>query len=236
MNTGTVSAGAPRAGIALAAARVRYGPLEALHGVDLPAPAGHLTVLLGRNGAGRSTALLALAGALPLASGRVLWDGADVTRLPAHARARRGLCLIPDQRAVFASLSTAENLELAAPAGDRSAALDAYPALRALLGRRAGTLSGGEQRMLAVARGLLTPARVLLIDEPTLGMSPATAARTHALLGDLAHGRSGTGGPRAVVIAEQRLSPALRRAASLAYELRRGAVVFSGEPAELPPR
>ncbi|GGQ22607.1 ATP-binding cassette domain-containing protein [Streptomyces roseolilacinus] len=206
----------------LRAVRVRYGPLEALHGVDLPVPAGTATVLLGRNGSGRTTVLRALAGTVRPAAGRVLWRGDDVTRLPAHLRARRGLCFVPDLRAVYATLTVAENLRLA---GDPSAALDAYPELRPLLPRRAGTLSGGERRMLAVSRALAGPARVVLVDEPTLGMSPAVAARTYALLGGVcARGA-------AVVTTGRRLPEGLPRGA-LVHELRRGTVAFSGEAAE----
>ncbi|MFD5519407.1 ATP-binding cassette domain-containing protein [Streptomyces sp. NPDC127066] len=210
--------------IALRGARVRYGPLEALHGVSLVAPGPGLTVLLGRNGSGRTTALRALAGTVPLTAGAVVWDGADVTRLPAFERARRGLCLVPERRAVFGSLTVRENLELGA--ADLAAALEAYPRLEPLLPRRAGTLSGGEQRMLALSRALSARARVVLADEPAQGMSPAVAARTYALLGAL---------DACVVIAEQRLPPALRERAGLTtyvHELRRGAVVFSGEATE----
>ncbi|MFC8917180.1 ATP-binding cassette domain-containing protein [Streptomyces sp. NPDC057116] len=215
--------------IALRAARVRYGPLEALHGVDLPVPPGTVTVLLGRNGSGRTTVLRALAGTVPLSAGRVLWRGEDVTRLRAHHRARRGLCFVPDRRAVYATLTVAENLALCAPARDVAPALDAYPELRPLLPRRAGTLSGGEQRMLALSRVLLTPARVVLADEPALGMSPAVAARTYALLGAL--GARGA----AVVLAEQRPPAGLPRG-TLAHELRRGALSFSGELTEFTSR
>ncbi|WP_327346720.1 ABC transporter ATP-binding protein [Streptomyces europaeiscabiei] len=204
-------------------ARVRYGPLEALHGLTLAAPGPGLTVLLGRNGSGRTTALRALAGTVPLSGGAVVWDGVDVTRTPAYERARRGLVLVPERRAVFGSLTVRENLELAAP--DLSYALDAYPWLEPLLRRRAGTLSGGEQRMLALARALSAHARVVLVDEPTQGMSPAVAARTYELLSGL---RS------CVVVAEQRLPPGLRGMPGvLVYELRRGAMAFGGEAAEL---
>lgn len=220
--------------IALRAARVRYGPLEALHGVDLPVPAGGCTVLLGRNGSGRSTTLRALAGTVPLSAGSVLWRGADITRHPAHARARDGLAFVPDRRAVFGSLTVADNLELSSPSGEFTAALDAYPPLRALLTRRAGTLSGGEQRMLAVARAICSPASLLLLDEPTQGMSPATTARTHELLADLAAARPDGARARTVVMAEQSLPATLRRAALVVHELRRGTVVFSGEPTESP--
>ena len=208
--------------IALRHARVRYGPLEALHGITLAAPTRGLTVLLGRNGSGRSTALRALAGTVALSGGTVVWDGADVTRMPAYERARRGLCLVPERQAVFGSLTVHENLELAAPAYDF--ALDAYPQLRPLLPRRAGTLSGGEQRMLALSRALLARAHVVLVDEPAQGMSPAVAAHTYELLGAL---------DACVVVAEQRLPPVLRGRAAIVYELRRGRVEFSGEAAEL---
>ncbi|MFF3486990.1 ATP-binding cassette domain-containing protein [Streptomyces sp. NPDC002701] len=208
------------AGISLRHARVRYGPLEALHGVTLHAPVPGVTVLLGRNGSGRTTALRALAGTVALSHGAVVWDGTDVTRLPAYERARRGLCLVPDRRAVFASLTVRENLELAARGGPFTSALHAYPQLEALLPRRAGTLSGGEQRMLALSRPLLSRARVILVDEPAQGMSPTVAARTYEVLSGLGAG---------VIVAEQRLPPGLRSRTTIVYELRRGAVVSAGE-------
>ncbi|MER5435943.1 ATP-binding cassette domain-containing protein [Streptomyces sp. NPDC002588] len=203
--------------ISLRHARVRYGPLEALHDVTLCAPAPGLTVLLGRNGSGRTTVLRALAGTVPLTRGAVVWDGADVTGMPAYQRARRGLCLVPQRRAVFGSLTVRENLELAGADHTR------FPQLAPLLARRAGTLSGGEQRMVALCRALSGHARVVLVDEPTQGMSPPVAARTYALLASLG---------ACVVLAEQRLPPALRGRGALVYELRRGAVVFGGEADE----
>lgn len=208
--------------VSLRHARVRYGPLEALHGVTLAAPGPGVTVLLGRNGSGRTTALRALAGAVPLSGGSVVWDGADVTGVPAYRRARRGMRLVPERQAVFGSLTVYENLTLAAPGP--GPALDAYPELRPLLPRRAGTLSGGEQRMLALARALSARARVLLVDEPAQGMSPAVAARTYDLLAGLG---------ACVVLAEQRLPPALRgRPGVVVHELSRGTVAFSGEAGE----
>lgn len=207
--------------ISLRHARVCYGPLEALHGVTLAAAGPGLTVLLGRNGSGRTTVLRALAGTLPLTGGAVVWDGADVTRVPAYERARRGLCLVPERQAAFGSLTVRENLELAADSYDL--ALDAYPRLAPLLARRAGTLSGGEQRMLALSRALLARARVVLVDEPAQGMSPTVATRTYELLSEL---------DACVIVAEQRLPRVLRGRAALVYELRRGVVVFSGESGE----
>ncbi|MFG2131066.1 ATP-binding cassette domain-containing protein [Streptomyces sp. NPDC048751] len=211
--------------LSLRHARVRYGPLEALHGVTLAVPGRGLTVLLGRNGSGRTTALRALAGTVPLSGGAVVWDGADVSRTPAFERARRGLCLVPERRAVFGSLTVRENLDLAAAAHGltHESALVAYPQLEPLLPRRAGTLSGGEQRMLALSRAVLAHARVVLVDEPAQGMAPAVAARTYELLGSL---------DACVVVAGQRLPPALRDHPAFVYELRRGAVVFAGEAGE----
>ncbi|MFF3606334.1 ATP-binding cassette domain-containing protein [Streptomyces sp. NPDC002463] len=212
--------------IALRAARVRYGPLEALHGLDLPVPAGTVTVLLGRNGAGRTTALRALAGTVGLSAGRVEWRGADVTRLPAHVRARRGLCFVPDLRAVYAGLTVAENLALAESRA-RNDATAPYPELVPLLSRTAGTLSGGERRMLALSRAFLAPrARVVLVDEPSLGMAPPVAARTYRMLVELA-----VDGGAAVVLAEQRVPDGLPPG-SVVHELRRGSRASSGEPAE----
>ncbi len=209
--------------MALRGARVRYGPLEALHGLDLPVPAGTVTVLLGRNGSGRTTALGALAGTVRLSAGRVLWRGDDVTRLRAHERARRGLCFVPDLEAVYAGLTVAENLALSAPG-----AAPPYPELVPLLSRTAGTLSGGERRMLALSRALLAAhARVVLVDEPSLGLAPPVAARTYRRLAALA-----VEGGAAVVLAEQRVPDGLPPG-SLVHELRRGSLAFSGEPAEL---
>ncbi|MFJ6938453.1 ATP-binding cassette domain-containing protein [Streptomyces sp. NPDC101132] len=216
--------------IALSGVKVRYGPLEALHGVDLALPAATLTLLVGRNGSGRTSVLRALAGAVPVAAGTVRWRGEDVTRMRAHDRARRGLCFVPEERALYGTLTVAENLALAGPAGDPSAALEAYPALAALLPRTAATLSGGEQRQLAVARALLAaaarPDPVVLVDEPVQGMSPEVAARTYELLAGLA--RAGA----TVVAAGPRVPRALARPGVLVHELVRGRVAFSAEAVE----
>ncbi|MBC3839474.1 ATP-binding cassette domain-containing protein [Streptacidiphilus sp. 4-A2] len=214
--------------IALLRARVRYGPLEALHGVDLRIPTAGLTVLLGRNGAGRSTALHALAGTRALSAGRVTWFGGqavgrDITRMDTYRRARLGLTLVPAEQAVFPSLSVAEHLaRLREPA--REAALVLFPELRPLLDRRTGTLSGGEQRMVALAVAVAGPSRLLLLDEMERGLAAPVVARVHAALAEaVAAGRS-------VVLAEQELprGPAV----DLVYVLHRGSVTFAGEPGE----
>ena len=216
--------------ISLDQARVGYGPLEALHGVDLAVPAGRLTLLLGRNGSGRSTALHALAGTLPLSAGRVLWHGPgsgagsprDITRLETYRRARLGICLVPSERAVFASLTVAEQLALLGGPG-RATALALFPELRPLSSRAAGRLSGGEQQMLALARALAGPARLLLLDEPGRGLAEPVLARVHAVLAAaVADGRT-------VVLAGQSLPPP-PALPDLVYVLHRGTVVFAGEP------
>ncbi|MEZ0089040.1 ATP-binding cassette domain-containing protein [Streptacidiphilus sp. EB129] len=214
--------------IALDRARVRYGPLEALHGVDLRIPQARLTVLLGRNGAGRSTALHALAGTEPLADGRVTWfgggpHGRDITGLGAFRRARMGVALVPAERAVFPSLSVADHLSRL-DASAHAAALELFPELSRLLERRAGTLSGGEQQMVALAAALAGPSRLLLLDELGRGLAEPVVARVHAALAAaVATGRT-------VLLAEQALPQGM--AADLVYVLHRGSVAFAGEPGD----
>ncbi|MEV7026417.1 ATP-binding cassette domain-containing protein [Kitasatospora sp. NPDC093558] len=208
--------------IALRGARVRYGPLEALHGVDLVFPSAAVSVLLGPNGAGRTSALHALAGLVRLSGGRVVWRGRDVTGLSARRRVRMGLALVPAERAVFGSLTVAEHLQLADAAGT-SEVLGLFPELAVLLPRPAGTLSGGQQQLVALARALAARPEVLLLDEPGRGLAPAVVARLHAHL--LAAGTT-------VVLSTQEL-PRTLAGAAVVHVLHRGEVVFSGEPGEL---
>ncbi|MEU9073362.1 ATP-binding cassette domain-containing protein [Kitasatospora sp. NPDC004745] len=210
--------------LALQGARVRYGPLEALHGVGLAVPGGGVTVLLGRNGAGRTSVLHAVAGLVPLSGGRVLWRGRDVTGWSVHRRVRAGLALVPAERGVFGSLTVAEHLGLGGPARSRATAL--FPELTALLDRRAGTLSGGQQQLVAIGRALAADPALLLLDEPERGLAPAVAARLHA------HLLAGTAAGRTVVLTARAL-PRTLATASVVHVLHRGEVVFSGEPAEL---
>ena len=217
--------------VSLDQVRVRYGSLEALRGVDLRVPCGRRTLLLGRNGSGRSTVLHALTGTVPLSGGRVLWHGGggaprDISRLETYRRARLGICLVPSERAVFPSLSVAEQLALLDRDG-RAAALALFPELRPLLGRAAGRLSGGEQQMLALARALAGPARLLLLDEPGRGLAEPVLARLEAAL------TSAVAAGRTVVVTGQTLPTGPGRP-DLVYLLHRGSVVFAGEPGTAP--
>lgn len=208
---------------------VSYGPSLALDGIDLAVPEGALVGVLGPNGAGKSTLLRTIAGLVPAAAGRIHFDGTRIDGRPAHEVSRRGVCLIPEGRGILPSLTVADNLRIALP--QEPAAVDAvfarFPVLGERLDQPAGTLSGGEQQMLALARAFGELPRLLLVDEPSLGLAPklvTTIARTLAHL----HRRLG----RTIVWVEQYASRVLE-AADLVYILGRGRVVWAGEPAEL---
>ena len=158
-----------------------YGSIEALRGVSLDAAEGEITCLLGPNGAGKTTTMFTIAGILTPRSGSVVLDGEDVTRLPAPKVVSRGIALVPENRLVFPRMDVEENLHAGAYARRASAAEIAadvadiyrrFPRLEERRGQLAGTLSGGEQQMLAIARGLMTRPRILLMDEPSVGLAP----------------------------------------------------------------
>jgi len=207
--------------------RAGYGAVEVLHGIDLAVPAGALTALLGPNGAGKTTLLSVVAGLHPLRAGQVRWGDVDISRLAPDARARAGMTLIPERRGIFPELSVRENLDtFAGPDGSAEVALTAFPVLAERMAQRAGSLSGGEQQMLAMSRALLKDPRLLLLDEISFGLAPRVTRRLFDVVAELARG--GT----TVVLVEQYLSDALRMA-DVVYVLARGEVVFAGEPGEL---
>jgi branched-chain amino acid transport system ATP-binding protein len=216
----------------------RYGAVAALRDVSLEVRAGELVALIGANGAGKSTLLRAIAGLVAPAAGRVTLDGRDVTGQAPEAMIRAGVALVPERRRVFAPLTVLDNLELggyALPRGrDFRTRLAAgveeayrlFPVLRRRRDQLAGTLSGGEQQMLAIGRALMTRPRLLLCDEPSLGLAPLVVAEMMRLLSTLRE--AGT----TILLVEQNARMALRFA-DRAYVLEVGSVVLSGAATDL---
>jgi branched-chain amino acid transport system ATP-binding protein len=212
--------------------RAGYGPVEVLHGVDIDVPAERVTAVLGPNGAGKTTLLRTLAGLITPSGGTVRWRGRDVTRRLAYRRARDGLLLVPDEQGIFADLTVADNVAVFAgsqPAETAFAAVaEAFPVLGERRGQLAGTLSGGEQQMLALSRALARPFRLLLIDEPSRGLAAPVIAQLYRVLTGLAESSD------AAIVLVEHDSAAVLPIARVVYVLSRGAVVFAGEPADLP--
>ncbi len=159
--------------------RSGYGRIEALHGVSLEVHEGEIVTLVGANGAGKTTLLRAISGVQPVAAGNVRFDGTTITRMPAHLRVKLGIAQVPEGRQLFGPLSVEDNLKLGAwtrhdenVAGDIERAYALFPMLSALRHVPAGTLSGGQQQMLAISRALMSRPRLLLLDEPSMGLAP----------------------------------------------------------------
>jgi branched-chain amino acid transport system ATP-binding protein len=171
--------------LCLESLQVSYGGIRAVKGVDLEVAAGELVCLIGANGAGKTTTLKAATGLVRSAAGRIVYDGADIAGLKVHEIARRGLALVPEGRGVFAQLTIEENLAMgayarvdrAAVAGDAERAFTLFPRLKERRRQVAGTLSGGEQQMLAIARALMSRPKLLLLDEPSMGLAPLMVER-----------------------------------------------------------
>jgi branched-chain amino acid transport system ATP-binding protein len=207
-----------------------YGETPVLRGVSASVPEGGTLAVLGANGVGKTTLLRVASGLLRPTSGAVLIDGVDVTHRPPAARVRLGLCHIPDPRGIFPSLTVRDNLVLQAPKGSASAAVslatDTFPRLGQRLGQLAGTLSGGEQQMLAIARAYVQRPKVVLLDEVSMGLAPNLVDEIFGFLDDLA----ATG--VALVLVEQFVHRALAMADQVVV-LSRGAVVAAGPAGEL---
>ena len=214
---------------------VDYGHIEAVRDVDLSPRAGGITTLVGANGAGKSTTLLALSGLVPKAAGKVMFDGHDVTALPAHKLVAAGLVQVAEGRATLTTLTVRENLELgaytrrdgaAARASDLERMFALFPRRKEREAGLAGNLSGGEQQMLAIGRALMARPRVLLLDEPSMGLAPIVVQGIFRTLREInADGLT-------IFLVEQNVRQALK-IAERAYVLENGRVVLQGSGREL---
>jgi branched-chain amino acid transport system ATP-binding protein len=208
--------------------RVRYGAVEAVHGISFAANAGEVTALIGANGAGKSSTLAAISGLVP-AGGRIRFDGSDIAGSPPHAIVRAGVVQVPEGREILRRMTVEENLLMGLRGRDRSALASAYerfPILRERRALLAGSLSGGEQQMLAIARALLARPRLLLLDEPSLGLAPLIVKQVFDTLADLrGHGVT-------MLLVEQNALRALRLA-DRAFVLELGRIAMRGTGPEL---
>lgn len=217
-------------------AKVRYGKIEALHGVSLSVRQGELVTLLGANGAGKTTLMRAISGLLPLAEGSVWFDGRDITRVKAHRRVIDGLIQAPEGRGVFPGMTVADNLEMGCygrtfeskTAHDERLdwVLTTFPRLAERRKQAGGTLSGGEQQMLAIGRALMARPRVLLLDEPSMGLAPMMISQIFSIIAEI--NAAGT----TILLVEQNAAQALSRS-DRAYILETGAVTREGSAEEL---
>ena len=211
-----------------------YGKVEVLHDMSISVPEGSVVALLGPNGAGKTTTLKVISGTLPVWNGAVRYDGECIDGRSAFEIARRGVTLVPEGRGIFPGLEVRENLEIGVRAGDNGESrkvrmdrvLETFPRLRERLSQRAGTLSGGEQQMLALSRAFLGNPRVLLMDEISMGLAPRIVEQLFESVNELRE-RGLT-----IVLVEQYLTYALRFA-DICYVLAKGRIEFVGEPAEL---
>ena len=210
-----------------------YGAAQALRRVSLGVGKGEVTCLLGRNGVGKTSTLRAIVGQQPVAAGKVLWEGEDITRLPTAERARRGIAFVPQGREIFPLLTVKENLETGfavLPRSERRVPeeiFELFPVLKSMLGRRGGDLSGGQQQQLAIGRALVSRPRLLILDEPTEGIQPSIIkdiGRVIAMLRDR--------GTMAILLVEQYFDFA-RALGQRLVVLDRGEVVVDGDKTAL---
>lgn len=213
---------------------VRYGAVEALHGVSLSVDAGQVATLIGSNGAGKTTTLRAISGLVKPAGGSIVFDGKPIGGLPPHRILRMGLVHSPEGRGVFANMTVDENLALGGYArtdadgvrADREKSLKLFPRLRERLGQNAGTLSGGEQQMLAMARALIARPTLLLLDEPSLGLAPQVVQTIFKIIREI--NESGT----TILLVEQNAHMALS-VSHFGYVLEVGRIAMQDRAASL---
>ncbi len=212
---------------------VSYGGIRAVKGIDLEVGEGELVCLIGANGAGKSTTLRTICGLLAPRAGSVRYAGEDALALPPHELPRRGLVMVPEGRGIFAQLTVAENLAMGAfarrdgaSAGDLERQYSSFPRLKERQRQIAGTLSGGEQQMLAIARALMARPKLLLLDEPSMGLAPRLVAKIFEIVRDIA--AQGV----TILLVEQNARLALEVAAR-GYVMESGAIALADEAAKL---
>ena len=214
--------------------KISYGAIEAVKGISLELAKGELVSLIGANGAGKTTTLNAIAGLLPVAGGEVLYDGAKINALPAHKRLRQGLALVPEGRGIFTRLTVEENLRMGAYCRRDSDAIEAdmervftmLPRVRERLQQVAGTLSGGEQQMVAIGRALLSRPKLLLLDEPSMGLAPLVVEKIFEVVQSVS--KEGV----TVLLVEQNANLALEFA-QRGYVMESGKITLTGSGDEL---
>ena len=211
----------------------RYGSIEALKGVSLTVEEGEVVTLIGSNGAGKSTTLRSISGLTPASSGTITFDGEEITRTPAHEIVSFGIALAPEGRHCFARMTVRENLDLGAyrrrgpeVAEDLDRVFELFPRLQERERQKAGTMSGGEQQMLAIGRALMARPRLLMLDEPSMGIAPILVQRIYGTIGEI--NRSGV----AILLVEQNANYALD-IAKRGYVLETGRVVLANASAAL---
>ena len=218
----------------LSGVHAHYGSIHALHGVDVAVQVGEVVTLIGANGAGKSTLMMSIFGQPRASAGRIVFDGEDITALPTHEIARRGIALVPEGRRIFPRMTVIENLQMGAVLGEEmNFAVDLkrmytlFPILEERCTQSAGTLSGGEQQMLAIARALMSRPQLLLLDEPSLGLAPLYIKKIFQIVRELnrEHGMT-------ILLVEQNAHHALR-VAHRGYVLQHGQIILSGTGGEL---
>ena len=216
--------------------RVAYGKIEALKGVSFTVNEGEVVTLVGANGAGKTTTMRTVSGLRNVVGGSIKFDGRDITNLPSHQRVKMGICQSPEGRGIFPGMTVRENLEMgtyvrtdaksAAKHEDMERVMHLFPRLRERITQLGGTLSGGEQQMLAIGRALMARPRLLLLDEPSMGLAPKLIAQIFDIITEI--NQQGT----TVLLVEQNAAQALKRA-HRAYVLETGNVVKTGAGLEL---
>ncbi|AUL99249.1 MAG TPA: ABC transporter ATP-binding protein [Pseudothauera hydrothermalis] len=211
-----------------------YGHIHALRGIDVSVQVGEIVTLIGANGAGKSTLMMSLFGKPQASAGRIVFDGEDITRLTTHEIARRGIALVPEGRRIFPRMTVLENLQMGAIHGDQTnyeadiaRVYALFPILQERARQRAGTLSGGEQQMLAIGRALMSRPKLLLLDEPSLGLAPIYIRKIFQIVCELNRDHGMT-----ILLVEQNANQALR-VAHRGYVLQHGEITLSGSGAEL---